>query len=73
MIEWFAIRTSDVILHWIIYKKITFLDSNFQVEVEEAENGSSNTTINADFDFTHRFYKLFVYGFKDFLKNYGAM
>ena len=57
-----------------MYQKVTDdLNENFQVEVEESDNGSSNTTINADFDFTHRFYKYNMLGFKDFLKNYGAL
>lgn len=49
------------------------MNAEFRVEVEEAHHNSSNTTINADFDFTHRFYEYHMYGFKDFLKNYGAL
>ena len=71
--DWLPLKSSDIKQLQIIYRKISDLNANFKVEVEEAENGSSNTTINADFDFTHRFYKYYMYSFKDFLKNYGAL
>ena len=73
MFDWLPTKTSDVVVQDIVYLKITDLDQNFQVEVEESHNGSSNTTINAGFDFTHRHYKYHMFGFKDFLKNYGAL
>ena len=67
------LATSDIVKQDIVYRKISNLNAKFKVEVEEAEDGCSNTTINADFDFTSREYRYHTYGFKDFLKNYGAL
>ena len=55
--DWLPLKTSDVKKEYIFYRKVQDVNEDFKAEVEDVENGSSNTTINADFDFTHRFYR----------------
>ena len=68
-----AIITEDDFTEEIMYYKVRDLNKDFLVEPLAVLDGNSNTTINADFDFTYRSYRYSRYGLIDLAKNFGAM
>lgn len=50
-----AVVAYDVVTSRFIYLKVTDLNEDFVVEAKPVEDGISDTTINVDLDFTHRY------------------